>query len=192
MRAIGLFLSILLVTCLCIPGVLAEDDLLKKASNLSIIAPTPGTAMLGTTDSMNEFNGVLLDSSNQLISLFAKIMALFGISEMDYTKNMDKTLQGGLQSAQGSAKDATATPTLVKGYGSVSIRTIPGGAQVFFNGEFRGQTPDDQNKPLVISGVETGSYQIELRKSGYISENENIFVKDGGWGYIYRELTRAP
>jgi len=102
------------------------------------------------------------------MSLFAKIMARSGISEMDYPKNMDETLQGRLLSAQGSAKDATATPTPVKGYGSDSIRTIPGSVQVFFNGEFRGQTPDDPNKPLVISGVETGSYRVKLRKSGYI------------------------
>jgi len=53
MRAIGLVISILLVACLCIPGVLADDDLVQNALNLSIIAPTPGTAMLGTTDSMN-------------------------------------------------------------------------------------------------------------------------------------------
>jgi hypothetical protein len=191
MRALELFIIILLVFCLCIPGVLADDDLVNKALNLSIVTPTPGTGLLGTKDSMNAFHGSLLDSSDQLMSLFTKIMALFGISDTDFTKKMDQTFQGGLKSGQDSAKDATATPTPVREYGSISIRTMPGGVQIFLNGQLRGQTPDDPNKSLVISGLETGSYQVELRKSGYISENENIFVNGGGWGFIYRELPRA-
>ncbi|MCX6688088.1 MAG: PEGA domain-containing protein [Methanoregula sp.] len=191
MRATGLFISILLISCLCIPCVLADDDLVQKALNLSIVTPTPGTALLGTKDSMNEYHSSLLDSSDQLMSLFGKIMALFGISDMDFTKNMDGTLKGGLTSTQGSGKNAPETSTPVKGYGSISIRTMPGGVDVFLNGQFRGQTPDDSNKTLVITGIETGSYQVELRKSGYISDNENVPVNNGGWGYIYRELPRA-
>jgi hypothetical protein len=68
---------------------------------------------------------------------------------------------------------------------------MPGGVQVFLNGEFRGQTPDDPNKSLMISNIETGSYQVELKKSGYTFETENVVVKDKSFCYLYRELNRA-
>jgi len=191
MRTIGLVILALLFVCLCIPCALADEDIVKQASNLSLVAPTPGTALLGSKDSMTDYQGSLVSSSDQLMSFFSKIMALFGLSGMDYSQSMDSTLQGGLQSAKGSVNSATSTPTLVQGFGSVSIRTMPGGAQVFFNGEFRGQTPDDPNKPLMISNIETGSYQVDLRKSGYTFETENVVVKDKSFCYLYRELNRA-
>ena len=196
MKSIGIILSIIIVTCFFIPVVQAEDDLLKNVLNISIVTPTPGTATLGSKESMTEFHGMLLDSVDQLMSLFSQIMGLFGLSNMDYTKNIESTFQGGKNQAgpnqgSGSKNSATATPTIAKGLGSISIRTTPGGVQVFLNGQFQGQTPDDQNDPLVISDIETGSYHIELRKSGYVYKDETVQV-NGKWCFISRELIRAP
>ena len=191
MKSMGIILSIIIVTCFFISGVQAEEDLVKNALNISIVIPTPGTETLGTTESMTGFQGSLLDSANQLMSLFSQIMGLFGLSNMDYTKNMESTFQGGINQGSGSKNSATATPTIARGQGSISIRTTPGGVQVFLNGQFQGQTPDDQNDPLVISDIETGSYRVELRKSGYIFKDETVQVT-GKWCFISRELIRAP
>lgn len=51
--------------------------------------------------------------------------------------------------------------SLIPLYGSLSINSIPSGAEVYLSGVYRGKTP------LVISNLSPGRYQIQLRLSGY-------------------------
>ncbi|MCX7720573.1 MAG: PEGA domain-containing protein [Dictyoglomus thermophilum] len=51
--------------------------------------------------------------------------------------------------------------SLIPLYGSLSINSIPQGAEVYLNGVYRGKTP------LVINNINPGRYQIQLRLKGY-------------------------
>ncbi len=51
--------------------------------------------------------------------------------------------------------------SLLPAVGSLSINSIPSGSEVYLNGVYRGITP------LFISNLSPGTYQIQLRKSGY-------------------------
>jgi len=89
----------------------------------------------------------------------------------------------------------TAYPgsTTAPGHGSISVRTSPGGAQVFLNGQYRGSTPSDTSKSLIISNVEAGiTCTIELKKTGYIFEDQTFQLSNGQMVTINKVLTRVP
>jgi len=94
-----------------------------------------------------------------------------------------------------STTSPTAYPssTTAPGHGSISVRTSPGGAQVFLNGQYRGSTPSDTSKSLIISNVEAGiTCTIELKKTGYIFEDQTFQLRDGQMVTINKVLTRVP
>jgi len=76
-----------------------EKDLVKQAQNISVGVPPTGSALLGTPESMSEYNIWLIQCAYQLISLFNQIVDLLDIPGMDYTKNMQKTLETGMTQA---------------------------------------------------------------------------------------------
>ena len=86
----------------------------------------------------------------------------------------------------------STTASVLKGYGSISVRTTPGGAQVFLNGQYRGSTPSDTSAPLIINEINPGTCSIELRKSGYIFEDQTFELSEGQMVTINKALTRVP
>jgi hypothetical protein len=101
-NALSIILLIIIVSSFYIPSVRADDDdLMKKASNISVILPTQGNAILGTSESMYQFNYWLMECSYQLISLFNQITNLLGITNINYTNKMQETLQTGLNQTYG-------------------------------------------------------------------------------------------
>ncbi len=63
--------------------------------------------------------------------------------------------------------------SLLPAVGSLSINSSPSGAEVYLNGVYRGLTP------LLISNLYPGTYQIQLRKSGYKDFISSINVIPG-------------
>ncbi|MCS7201441.1 MAG: PEGA domain-containing protein [Dictyoglomus sp.] len=63
--------------------------------------------------------------------------------------------------------------SLLPTFGSLSIYSNPSGAEVYLNGVHRGITP------LTISNLSPGTYQIQLRKSGYKDLLSSVVVTSG-------------
>lgn len=90
------FLLIIVVSSFSIPLVRADEDLMRDASNISVVVPSQGNAMIGTSESMRQYNNWLIECSFQMLSLFNQISDLFGITNMEYTKKMQETLRTGI------------------------------------------------------------------------------------------------
>jgi hypothetical protein len=75
------------------------------------------------------------------------------------------------------------TPVPVN-YGSIYIDSTPGGAQIYFNGNYRGLSP------LTINEVWPGSYTIEAEKDGYQPYSTTTTVSGGTRSNVYCTLNR--
>jgi len=69
-------------------------------------------------------------------------------------------------------------------YGSISVESQPSGAQIYFNGNYRGLSP------LVISDVWPGTYTIEADMSGYQPYTTSVSVSSGSRSSVYCPLSR--
>ncbi|MFA4876226.1 MAG: PEGA domain-containing protein [Methanoregula sp.] len=76
------------------------------------------------------------------------------------------------------------TPVPVN-YGSISVESQPTGAQIYFNGNYRGLAP------LVISDVWPGTYTIEAEMSGYHRYTTPVSVSSGSRSSVYCPLTQT-
>jgi hypothetical protein len=95
---------------------------------------------------------------------------------------------------------ATGTQSYNSGVGTLSITTYPGCVQVFINGQYNGITSgcniggsnDAYNGNLVLKNVNSGSFYVELKKSGYLFESQSFTLNKGGVVTISKTLTRVP
>lgn len=78
----------------------------------------------------------------------------------------------------------TQTPVPPSGYGSIYVESSPYGAQIYFNGNYRGQAP------LSINDVWPGSYTIGAELSGYHSYSTTATVYQGRQTNVMCPLTR--
>jgi hypothetical protein len=103
MTIIRIALVFLLLLAVAIPAAHAgeADDLMKKASNLSLIVPEKGDALLGTKGSMSQMSEWLIQCANSLMGFFTDVMNMLGLGNTDYTKQMNETLTKGLNLSQG-------------------------------------------------------------------------------------------
>lgn len=180
-----------IVASVIIPGAFAAEDLVKTASGLSIAVPTTGTAIMGSNESMHQYQGYLDDSANNLVAFFMQVMALLGMSNTNATLNMQNTLQKGIHHGT-TTTSTTSSPNSEPEPGSIMIRTKPGGVQVFVDGQYKGSTPEDSSKVLMINGIPIGSHTLDLRKPGYTYAQEIIPVSNGNWVVLFEELQTAP
>jgi hypothetical protein len=75
------------------------------------------------------------------------------------------------------------TPTQTS-YGWISVSSQPSGAEIYFNGNYRGHAP------LTISDVWPGTYTIEAEQSGYQPYTTTVYVSTGQQSTVYCPLTR--
>ncbi|MFA4861185.1 PEGA domain-containing protein [Methanoregula sp.] len=76
-------------------------------------------------------------------------------------------------------------PTIVPiNYGSISVTSQPSGAQIYFNGDYRGLSP------LTISDVWPGTYTIEADLAGYQSFTTSVSVSSGLRSSVYCPMTK--
>jgi len=94
------FLIFLIILTTIIFPVQAEKDITKQAENISVEVPITGNAILGTPESMYQYNNWLIECAYQMISLFNQVVDLLNIPGMEYTKKMQDTLEVGMKQAQ--------------------------------------------------------------------------------------------
>jgi hypothetical protein len=68
-------------------------------------------------------------------------------------------------------------------YGSISVESQPSGAQIYFNGNYRGTSP------LIISDVWPGSYTINAEMSGYRIFTTTTSVSSGSRSSVFCSLS---
>lgn len=74
------------------------------------------------------------------------------------------------------------TPTPVR-YGSIFVSSQPSGAEIYFNGDYRGLSP------LTIADVWPGSYTIRAEKTGYQDYSTTAYVSYGTQTTVHCPLT---
>jgi hypothetical protein len=179
-----------------LPVIVAADDIAQKASGLSLAIPTTGTAIAGSNESMDQFQGYLHGAGNSLIDFFMQIMELLGMSQTDAAQYMQNAFQSGLYQSEVSLRQGSPTPgvtaTSQPKPGSFVVQTSPGSVDVFIDGQFKGTTPVDSGKVMVISDIPIGSHALELKKTGYTTIKESIQVIDGSWVVFFKEMKAEP
>jgi hypothetical protein len=63
--------------------------------------------------------------------------------------------------SQGTGTPATPTTTPTPAYGTISVSSIPSGADVYLDNEYKGLTP------LTLKNIENGNHAVLVRMSGY-------------------------
>lgn len=66
-------------------------------------------------------------------------------------------------------------------YGTLDIESSPPGSKILINGEFYGRTP-------LSLGLESGKYQLKLKKEGYETFKQEVLVRDGKTLHLRPEL----
>lgn len=74
------------------------------------------------------------------------------------------------------------TPTPVQ-YGSIFVSSQPSGAEIYFNGDYRGLAP------LTISEIWPGTYTIRAEKNGYQDYSTTAYVSSGVQSNVYCPLS---
>jgi hypothetical protein len=75
------------------------------------------------------------------------------------------------------------TTTPIPAIGTLSISSIPSGANIYLDNEYKGLTP------LVMKNVENGDYVILVRHTGYQDWRQNIVVNGDSQSYSARLVT---
>jgi hypothetical protein len=78
----------------------------------------------------------------------------------------------------------TPTPVPPVGYGSIYVESSPVGAQIYFNGNYRGLAP------LTINEVWPGSYAIRAELNGYSPYSTTTSVYQGRQSNVFCSLSR--
>jgi hypothetical protein len=69
--------------------------------------------------------------------------------------------------------NTTPSPTPL-GSEALTVRSDPGFAMVYFDGQFKGTSP------IILTGLSPGSHQLKLTKFGYSDYNTNVTIYTGG------------
>jgi hypothetical protein len=70
--------------------------------------------------------------------------------------------------------------------GSVQISSVPPGAGVYLNSEYRGTTP------VTLSAIPSGTHTLEIRREGYERWSAPVTVGRGGTTPVIAELVNIP
>ena len=76
--------------------------------------------------------------------------------------------------------------TLTPEPGSISISSVPAGASIYLDGEFKGTTPK------TISDVSVGYHTIELNKEDYQSWSTSVYVTSGDTETVSASMSAIP
>jgi hypothetical protein len=76
----------------------------------------------------------------------------------------------GFKIEQGTSTTATATTTPLPAYGNISVSSIPPGANIYLDNEYKGLTP------LTLKNVENGNHVVLVRLPGYQDWTQNVVV----------------
>ena len=102
----------------------------------------------------------------------------------------------------------TPVPTTVStgtGTGTLFVYSLPSGANVYLDGEYKGVTPEpipytgsgryikgSREMPLTLNGIPAGYHQIKLTKEGYLGYRTMVTVTEGETTSVTAALTQIP
>lgn len=89
----------------------------------------------------------------------------------DYTRNVD------VPAGSEAYFSASLTPVYQPTTGDILVSSVPDGAAIYLDGNYRGQT--NQGNPFDITGVTAGTHAVSLMKSGYQDYTTSITVSAG-------------
>lgn len=79
-------------------------------------------------------------------------------------------LTNGFEITQGTGMTVTTTPPPLPTYGTISVSSIPSGANIYLDNEYRGLTT------LIVKNVENGNHVVLVRLAGYQDWRQNVEV----------------
>ncbi|MDT8357916.1 MAG: PEGA domain-containing protein [Methanomicrobiaceae archaeon] len=91
---------------------------------------------------------------------------------------------GIFTAATGCLEDEPSSQSYSTGYGqpgAISLWTTPGGASIYLNGEYLGETGYYEASQI---SVPAGSYKLEVFKTGYEAYLEYVYVGGGETVYL--------
>jgi hypothetical protein len=137
---------------------------------------SPGSISLSTTPRGVGFyiDDIYQGKTNQIVGNLAAGLHKVGIYEAGYdTWENTVTVK--------SAEITQVTVTLVSeknpDTGDLQVSSVPSGASVYLNGDFRGVTPLDDS--LDIVNLAPGSYTVAVKKSGYQDYATTVSIQAG-------------
>jgi hypothetical protein len=89
-------------------------------------------------------------------------------------------------STQTTYLSVTLPPLISPSTGDLNVFSVPSGASVYMNGEYRGETRADG--PLYITAVVPGTYTVTLKKGGYTDYTTTAQVQAGATAEISAAL----
>lgn len=207
--ALTYILVILLLAC-CAPSALAIEAALGETIPLSGYSPSSQWVYLYITGPNLPVNGVMLNDVTQRADWghFTRV-AVDGNDYWSYkwsTANVGGRLDAGTytvwvvngpndRSNLAQAEYRTLTVTLtnpsiavdsVQQYGAMEIASVPQGASVSVNGQYRGTAP------LTVNNLLPGIYQVSFTLGGYYEFNTPVSVEAGRISEVTATLLPVP
>ena len=101
----------------------------------------------------------------------------------DYTRNVDIT------TGSEAYVSASLTPVYQPTTGDILVSSVPDGAAIFLDGNYRGKTL--QGNPFDITGVSPGTHTVALMKGGYQDYTTTVAVSAGRTSTVSVSLTQG-
>ncbi|MFA5332287.1 MAG: hypothetical protein WC342_07900 [Methanoregula sp.] len=102
------------------------EELLANISNASLSVPPAGTAVLGTKESMTEYQGWLDDCASQLTNYSNILLGIFGFNPLNWGEQIPMTSPTNTPIT--SVATPTATPAIPENFRQITLAHITGGS----------------------------------------------------------------
>jgi len=137
---------------------------------------SPGSISLSTTPRGVGFyvDDIYQGKTDQIVGNLAAGPHKVGIYEAGY-EIWENTVT--VTSGQVTPVSVTLVPEKNPDTGDLQVSSVPSGASVYLNGDFRGVTPQDDS--LDIVNLAPGSYTITVKKSGYQDYATPVTIQAG-------------
>ncbi len=108
-------------------------------------------------------------------------LSLYLSGYQDYSRNVEIT------SGSETYVSASLTPVYQPTTGDIIVSSVPDGASIFLDGNYRGKT--FQGNPFDITGVVPGTHTVALLKGGYQDYTTTVAVSAGKFSTVSVSLT---
>lgn len=178
-RCLYLLAALLLLAGLAAPSPAQEN------TGLIRVTSSPGGALVYVD---GEYRGVTPTGSNppSAIEVTATTQHAVRLVKKGYQDYTTSVSVGAGQFRDVSATLARIGQTLASG--TISVRSSPGGAEVYLDGIYAGLTPVQVGTPLTQT-VTAGNHRVSVQKSGYTTYSTTVEIAPGGRTDVQATLT---
>lgn len=164
-----LFAALIVLAWLAVP-VLAQEE-----TGLVRITSSPGGALVYIDSA---YRGVTPSGQEQpaAIEVAGSVQHAVRLVKKGYRDYTTSFTVGA-----GQYRDISATLSRIgetSSYGTLEVRSSPGGATVYIDGTFAGTTPVQVESPLVLS-LNTGTHRVSVQKDGFTTYSTTVTVASG-------------